>query len=257
MEILFRNLITTTTMMSVASNSDILENVFNPDKFLQYFTDGYADDATTTSIVIDFGATQTVSRIAMLEHNLESFRFFYDGLTANTFALSGPTTTADINSNTATDTYLQISSEIQCRTVTLDMRKTISANAEKAIGFLHISSVNLDFSRVPNASGYIPSLEPKQIVHTLSDGGTRVHTVRQKWKTKIKLAYVDSTVRDGLRQIYDEQAAFVYVPFGTGTAWDGILFEAVWVGPFDFYRYSDDAATAGFSGTMEFRETAT
>jgi hypothetical protein len=256
MELLYPNLINTTTQLAVGSNSDIISNLFNPDKFLQYFTDGYNSDATTASITITFSATQTIDRIAMLEHNLESFNVFYNGLTANSLALSGPTTVANFVSNTAQDTYLQLSAPIYCTSLTLDMRTTLVANAEKAIGLLLLSSVNVTFDRPPSANSYVPGIEPKQIVHVLSDGGTRVHTVRQKWHAKFKLGYVTESFRNTLRDVYDSHDPFVFVPFGTGTSWDGIAFEAVWVGPFDFYKYSNNNVAAGYSGSFDFRETA-
>lgn len=256
MEILYSNLINTTTQLSVGSNSDIVSNLFNPDKFLQYFSDGFDDDNTTASITIAFESTQTVDRIALLEHNLESFNLFYNGLTANSLALTGPTTVANYVSNTADDTYIQLSAPIFCTSLTLDMRKTIVANAEKAVGLLLVSSVRLTFDRTPNASSYVPEIEPKQIVHQMSDGGTRLHTVRQKLRAKFKLSYITDTFRDSLRDLYNAQTSFVFVPFGTGTSWDGIIFDAVWAGPFDFYRYSDDAAGAGFTGSFDFRETS-
>jgi hypothetical protein len=55
--------------------------------------------------------------------------------------------------------------------------------------------------------------------------------------------------------IYEAFAPRVYVPFGTGTGWDGILFEANWTGGFDFYEYSDNATNTGFSGNINLRET--
>jgi hypothetical protein len=256
MELLYQNLINTTTQLAVGSNSDIVSNLFNPDKFLQYFTDGFNSDATTASLTVTFDSTQTVDRIALLEHNLESFNIFYNGLTANSIALSGPTTVANFISNTAEDTYLQLSAPIFCTSLTLDMRTTIDANAEKAIGFMLLSSVRLDFSRIPNSTGYVPTIEPKQIVHQMSDGGSRVHTVRQKWHARLKLSLITEAFRNQLRDIYDAQDANVFVPFGTGTSWDGILFEAVWIGSFDFYRYGQDAATAGFNGSIDLRETS-
>lgn len=255
MELLKANFLDTTTQIAVQSNSALAANLFNPDRALQYFSDGYADDLTTTSITISFDQTQTISRIALLEHNLKEFSLFYNGATANSIALSGPTTTASFNANSLTSHYLQLSAPIYATSLTLDLKKTISANSEKAIGHLVLSDQELDFARIPNSSGYTPSLDPKQIVHTLSDGGTRIHAVRDKWKAKLKFSHVTETIRDQFRDVYDQHVPFIFVPFGTHTSWDGILFECVWVGAFNFYRFSDNAANAGFSGDIDLRET--
>ena len=256
MELLEPNLVNTTTQITVGSNTALAANLFNPDRVLQYFTDGFASDATTASVTIAFDATQTISRIALLEHNLESFNLYYNGATANTIAITGPTTVANFVSNAASDLFLQLSTPINCTSLTLDLRTTITANAEKAIGLLVLTAVELDFARIPNASGYVPSLDPKQITHTLSDGGVRVHSVRDKWKAKVKLGNITEDFRDDLRAVYDQHSPFIFVPFGTYTGWDGILFESVWVGAFDFYRFSDNAPDVGFSGTIDLRETA-
>jgi|GEM_PF-5256337 len=253
MEFLKQNLINTTTQISLGSNTSLAENLFNPDRALQYFTDGFANDATTASITIRFDATQTVSRIALLEHNLESFRIYYNGATANTFNITGLTTASDFLSNTSDNLYLK-ATPVDCTSVTIDMRTTITANTEKAIGHLVLSSLELEFPN-PNAAGYNPVLAPKQIVHQLSDGGTRIHVVREKWEAKLKFNSVTESERNSFRAVYDQYNPWLFVPFGTHTSWDGILFEAVWTNPFNFYRFVDENMNAGFRGDIDLKET--
>ena len=76
-----------------------------------------------------------------------------------------------------------------------------------------------------------------------------------KWGVKIKYKYLTESFRNSLLAIYETLSPKVFVPFGTGTAWDGILFEANWIGNFDFYKYSDDAVSSGFSGSIDLKET--
>jgi hypothetical protein len=83
-----------------------------------------------------------------------------------------------------------------------------------------------------------------------------VHVVRDKWKVKIKYAHLEESFRNDLREIYDQNTPFVFVPFGTATGWDGILFECVWAGPFNFYKYSSNAPSSGYTGEIDLRETA-
>ena len=40
------------------------------------------------------------------------------------------------------------------------------------------------------------------------------------------------------------------------TGWDKMIFDAVWTGSFDFYEYSDDAQSAGHSGSINLMETS-
>jgi hypothetical protein len=135
------------------------------------------------------------------------------------------------------------------------MKKTITANDEKYFGLLHVSDVLLSMSQIPNSGGYKPTVVPRQIVHELSDGGIRIHNIRQKFKIDISLKYVNETLRNSLKTVYDRHDEFVFCPFGTTTAWDGIFFESVWVGDFKFYEYADDAAASGFDGNITLRET--
>ena len=260
MELLSANLINTTTQLVVQSNSALASNIFNPDRILQYVSDGYNNDATTTTIRINFDETTAVDRIAILNHNLKGFQFYYNGATANAISLTGAgvgyTGTANFSTNSSTSHYLTFASPINCTSLSIDLKTTIVANAEKAIGQLVLSAQELDFTRIPNAAGYQPTLDPKQIVHQLSDGGTRLHVVRDKWRAKIKLSQIDTTFRNQLKNIYDQHTAFVFVPFPTATAWDEVMFECLWIGPFNFYRFSDNAANVGFSGDIDLRETA-
>lgn len=256
MELLHANYINTTTQIGVQSNTALAANIMNPDITRAYFSNGYNSDSTTTTLTISFSVTTTISRIALIEHNLKSFLIYYNGATANTFSLTGPTTTSNFTTNSLTSHYLQVTgSAVNVTSVSIDMKSTIVSNGEKSIGFLALSSVELDFSHIPNSDGYTPIVEPKQIVHQMSDGGTRVLNVLEKKKAKLKLEYVTESFRDSLRSIYDQDTSYLFVPFGTHTSWDQIIFEAVWVGPFDFYKYADDNSGAGFSGQIDLRET--
>lgn len=257
MELIQRNYLDTTTQLSfaLAGNAAIQSYLFNPDRRLQYFTDGASTDASTGSIKISFSSTTTIDRIALIEHNLREFTIFYNGATANLLTLTGPTTSSSFTGNSATDSYFKLATPLAVTSLTFDLKKTIVANNEKAIGLLIVSSAELVFPRLPAASGYTPTIEPKQIIHTMSDGGTRVHHVSDKWKTRLSFKYITESFRDSLRAVYDQHTAFVFVPFDTATAWDGIAFESTWTNGFNFYKLSDNAPDAGYTGDIELKET--
>ena len=256
MEILDRNYCQTTTQFVVNSNTVTVENLLNPDTNIQYYTDGFDNDATTCSITISFDSTQTVSRIALLQHNWKKFNIYYGGVTANAFAMTSTssTMTSQWINNSETSQYIRCT-PVACTSVTFDIYSTQAVNSEKAIGHLMLSDVNVNFSRMPNADSYKPKWDPEQVVHQMSDGGFRLHTVRLKYMADIKLKYVTKAFRDELVEVWRGQNPFLFVPFGTTTSWDAIAFEAIWPGAFDFYTYSDDALSSGFSGTISLRET--
>jgi hypothetical protein len=257
MEFIYKNFIQTTTSIVVDSNTSTVAFLLNRDRTFQYSSDGFNNDTTTTTMRINFSETTTVSRIALLSHNLEGFTIYYNGATANTFSMSttSDTTTSDYSGNTDTNKYLTVT-PVDCTSVSIDMKTTISANAEKAIGHLVISDLLLDFERLPAAGNYNPMLEPRDVVHTLSNGGQRKQTLDENWRVNISYRHITETFRNSLKTVFDLHSEFMFVPFGTATGWsDEIIFPSIWTGPFNFYRYSDNAVDSGFSGSISLRET--
>lgn len=257
MEFIRSNFINTTTQLSLTSNATIAENLFNPDIYYQYYTDGFNNDLTTASITVTFSETTTVSRIILSETNLKEFRIFYNGSTANTFSMTntGSTVTSYFTNNSQTGLYLRCNTTA-VSSITIDMKSTQTADQEKVLGELVISDLLLNMTHIPDARGYKPLVVPKQIVHKLADGGTRIHNVRKKYAVNLSFDFLSSDLRDSLKEIYDLDSSFIYCPFGTTTSWDGIFFDAVWEGAFEFYEFSDNAVSAGFSGSVKLKETS-
>lgn len=254
MEFLAANFFDTTTQISVNSNTVTAEFIISPDVRKQYVSSGYADDSLTSSITITFDSTQTVDRISLLEMNGKKFNIYYNGATANAFALTGPTTTSQFITNSLSSMYLQCT-PVACLSVTFDIYSTVVANSEKAIGHIILSENEFSFPKIPASGGYTPLLKSKEFSHELSDGGNRSHFVQTKWDIKMSYKYITQSFRDDLKDIYDTREPFIFVPFGTSSGWDGVIFEANWVGNFDFYKYSDNAVASGYSGSIELKET--
>lgn len=257
MELLRRNYVNTSTQFVVNDNTSTAVNVLNPDTRFQYSSSNFANDLTTVTMRINFDETVTVDRIALVGHNLRAFTVFYNGVTANTLALTATsnTTTSDYSSNSATSHYFRFT-PINCTSVSIDMKKTITADQNKYLGYLVISQKRTAFDgRVPSAENYLPMLEPKNVVHKLSDGGTRIQTLEDKWAAQISFDYVTKAARDELKEIFDDHEEVVFVPFGTTTGWDAVIFPCVWQGGFNFFQYSDNAADSGFSGSLTLLET--
>lgn len=256
MEFLRASYVNTTTQIAVNSNTATAENLFNRDPIYQYSSSGFNNDTTTTTITITFDATSPVSRIALIGMNFKEFSVFYNGATANTFALTNADTSASsYTGNTDADKYFRFST-IQCSSITINAKKTFIADQEKYIGLFVPTDLLFQLTTIPDSKGYKPKIIPKQVVHKLSDGGTRVHNIRKKWEVSLNLDYVSLAQRNALEDdIYNLNSEFNFCPFGTATSWDAIFFEAVWDGPFLFYEYSDNAANSGFSGKVTLKET--
>lgn len=259
MEFLAQSFINTTTAIVVNSNTTTAKFIMNRSNIFQYVSSGFNNDATTATLRINFGSTLSVSRIALTGHNLKDFTVFYNGVTANTFVLTstGMTTASDFSTNSLTSMYMS-ATPVDCTSVSIDMQGTMIADSEKAVGYLALTAVDLDFPRIPRAGNYTPSFNPKDVTHKLSDGGTRIQTLGNTWQTNIGFENITTSFRDNLRTIFDDHKEFIFVPFGTlasDDSWDKIIFPCVWRGPFDFYNHSDNATEAGFSGKIQLLET--
>lgn len=256
MELLKANYLDTTTGFVVNSATTTAEYVMLPDTTFQYVSSGFANDLTSASLRFNFSETLTVSRIALNGINLKDFILFYNGATANTFALTstGATTASSWTSNSETGMYLQCT-PVACTSVTLEMKKTMVANAEKAIGYLVVTQEHIDFTRIPAAKGYRPMNSPEEVVHRLSTGDTRIQTIADKWTFDVSLEYITTAFRDSLNTVYRLHSGMIFVPFGTTTAWDKVIAPVVWEGPFNFFEFSDNAVGTGHKGSMRLLET--
>lgn len=255
MELWKPNFINTTTALVVNSNTIAAEYIMRPDVTYQYVSNGFADDNTVASIRVNFAETTTVSRLALAGMNLREFRLFYNGLTANAFALLNGATSSSYWTGNSEPAMALEATPVACTSVTLEMKKTQVANSEKAIGYLVLSQERLTFSRIPAAKNYNPMLNAEEVVHQLSDGRARIQRIADFWTVDMKLDYISSTLRDQLRTVYNLHSPHIFVPFGTTTAWDGIIFPCVWRSPFPFYHHSDNAVGAGFEGSINLLET--
>lgn len=254
MEFISTNYYQTTTQVSVNTGTITAENLLYRDAALQWVSAGFSNDLTTASLVFNFGQTVSLSRIALVGVNAKGFRMFYGGLTANAFALSsGPTTTSVWSTNSETSMYLQFPT-VSTDSVTIELSTTQVANSDKAISYLHFADVLLNFDRIPSAKNYEPMYRPKEIKHKLSDGGTRLHFIDQKFAASIKLKFVSEDFRNKLYSFWQNQGDFGFVPFGTATSWDEIIHTVVWPGIFDFFKYADDNPGTGFNGSIKLEE---
>jgi len=257
MELLYKNFCQTSTQFVVNTNTATAQNVMFRDTRFEFSSDNFANDNTTVTMRINFDETVTVDRIALVGHNLKSYRIYYNGATANTFALDSyaNTTASYYSNNSATSQYFRCT-PVGVTSVCIDMMSTIVADQNKKIGYLAISQKRTDFNgRGPVAQSYRPGISPQNVVHKMSDGGTRIQTLEDKWLASFGLDFIDTTTRNELKTIYDDHEELIFAGFGTTTGWDEVIFPCVWSGDFDFYQYSDNAAEAGYSGNIRLFET--
>lgn len=257
MEFLRKSFLDTTTSLVVNSNTTTVANVMTRDLRYQYVSDGLNVDGTISTIRINFSETQSVSRIALLGVNLKKFSVFYNGVTANTFALTstGSTSASAFLTNSETALFLS-ATPVDCTSVSIDMYSTIVANQNKAIGYLVVSNVLSDLDgRVPPAQNYRPAFTPKEVLHELSDGSFRTQVVDRKFSATVSLDFVDEALKSEIKSVFDLHDDFIFAAFPTTTTWDEVLFPCIWRGPFEFHEVSDNASSNGYSGSIRLLET--
>lgn len=243
MEFLTKNILDTTTMVVLDSNTGLAEYLFDRNPAVEYVSTGYGTN-TSTVISIEFTETETVSHIILQNHNLKQFRLFYDSVTAN--AISSFTTNSD------TSTYISFST-ITCNSVQLQCDLAMTADTEKSIGEFIISDLEFTFSRNPSIELFKPLFNKTQIVHKMPDGGVSVYNIKDKYNAKIGLKFIGSTFYNNLKTIYDSNDTFYYVPEPTSTSWDGKAYEVAWIGKFDF-NYAQNSKN-NYSGNITIQET--
>ena len=253
------NLLETTTQIQFISDSNTATavNLFDRYKTRSYVTQNHGTN-TSATIRINFDSTVPVSRIAVQNHNLKQFRAYYNGVTANTFALATGGDTSATNYATFSGTsscWMFSTTYVTSVSIQMDLAQT--DDTEKRVGELWVSDLRLRLDVNPDIGGFDPLLRNKQIVHEMSDGGIAVYDIRDKWDCKMKLKYKGASMTTALRAIYDSKTDFCAIPFPTGTTWDSDIYNVVWVGPFDGLRPSgNNWRDLGFDHVFQLREVS-
>jgi hypothetical protein len=257
MECLRANYFNTTTMVTVDTGTSGALYLFDRKSDQLYTSSGDNSDSTTCTIRVEFATAKNIDKIVLQNINWKGFRIYYNSNTANLITLDStcPTTSTQWNQNSATSLYLNLANTLSASIITFEITTTMSSNAEKSCGEMWITEKMLRFVHNPTARQYKVSYDRMEYTHTMSDGGTVVYFVQDNFKADIQRQYVDSTEYDSLRDLHTLVTPFAFVPFPTGTAWDGKIYEVNWIGDFDFESYSENVTTAGYSGTMRLRET--
>ena len=257
MEFLDQNGLNTTTMVFVNNGTDTAQYLFDRDLSTKFQSSGDNSDATTTTIRIDFGTPQNLSRIVLQTLNFKGFKVYYNSNSANLITpLNADTSSSWWSGNSDTSKYLMFSTISSVDSIFIEATTTISANEEKQLSQFWITDKRLVLTDNPTAKDYKPLKKPKQFIHRMSDGGSAVYTIDDKFNTSIKMDYVSTAVHDLIEGLYDDWNPIVFTPFPTGTSWDGKkIYEVNYIGNFEFDQYQHDFKGLGFKGKIKLEET--
>jgi hypothetical protein len=250
----YKNILNTTTMVTPsAGGTSTVSRLFDRRPTKQWGS-GDTSDSTISTLQIDFSATTPVSSIVLENINLKSFKIYYNSSTANTLTLLHNITNASTwITNSLTNMYL-IFSTIQATSIFIVASSTMAANDEKKIGQLWLLDEIHTFSYNPDSGKYKASWDREEFTHKMSDGGTVTYFIQDNFTANIERAYVESAEYTILRDIHTLNEPVVFVPFPTGTGWDGEIFECNWIGNFN-KNYSSNYTPNGFDLSFDLRET--
>src|SRR5210317_1155711 len=134
MEFLSLNSVNTTTQITVSTNSNT-GRFFDRRQSEQYISSGDNNDATTTTITIEFTSAQIIDRIALENINWKGFKGYYNSNSANLFSItSADTGTMSYTQNSQTNMYFKLADEKSCTSISFEVTTTMSANEEKKCG---------------------------------------------------------------------------------------------------------------------------
>lgn len=255
MEFCYPNYLQTTTNVSITSGSTTVANLFDRKSSTYYTSVGLNNDTTACTIRIEFSGTKNVNRLVLENINWKSFVIYYQSNTANKLALlNAPTTTSEWSTNSTTSMLLKFAT-VSASIFTLAATTTMVANKEKEIGGLWFLEQVYSFTDNPEAKEYDPNIEQKQYKHEMSDGGASVYFIQDNFKANIKRKFVSDTERKSLWSLYTYHSPLVFIPFPTGTSWDGGIWEVNWTDKFDFNQYYQNVKDNGFTGQIKLEET--
>jgi len=249
MEFLGPNLVLTTTVFTTttANFTGTVVNFFDRNLQLEWSPSGFTTN-TSAVISIYFGTNTVVSHVLLQNHNLRQFQIFYNSLTANTFTPAISETT-----NSATSSYYSFAS-ITVQSIHLQIDRSISNDSERSVGEWVLSNRQVPFVINPSIQNYKAQLFRKQIRHEMPDGGAKLFNLKDKFRAKLSWAFITEAFKLDLFDAFEDNEALYFVPFPTTTLWDGIAYEVVIVGPFDF-NYGSNVRATGWKGSLSIEET--
>jgi len=259
-EIISQNLLNTTSLISISSGTDSVSYLFDRDSNVQWQSVGENSSTMVVSITVKFPSAKVIDRVVIQNINLKDWSvkgayntIFYDWMTIT----SANTTIANWESNSDTSVYLKFLTALTLTAIEIKASSTMDASEEKKIGQIWIGEKQFTFANNPTAKDYKAKIDRRKVSHEMSDGGNTVYVFGDSFQTNLKLKYQSDTMRDNLKTLYDTRQPFVFIPYPTGTSWEGNeIYEVNWDGDFDFRQPAgNDYDSLGWSGSMMLKET--
>jgi hypothetical protein len=244
-------------MISVNNGTSNVVYLIDRKTDLQYQSAGDNNDATTTTIRIDFSDSEIVDHISIQNFNWKSFEIYYNSNSANNITLlNAKTSTSKWTTNSETSLLLYFATLTAIDSLFFQITSTMIANEEKKVGDIYIGRRYLQFGNNPSAKDYKVKRQRKEYVHEMANGGWSQYVLDTSYFADISLDFVSASETAQMLSLYNESSEFVFVPFPTGTSWDGQLYEVNWINEYTLDQPShNNYLDTGYKGVMKLRET--
>jgi len=251
MEFLSRNLIATTTSISVNAGTATLSNLI--DRTDSAFV---AQMATTTAATFTAHVTlnSNINRIILQGCNFKNFSITHSG---TAFSLTNFATVASSwSSNSDTSLYLYFPTT-SVATLTLIVNSNTAGTLFHSVQQYWANEKIHQVSKNPAYNNYRPVKNRREYTFELANGGWTQNVLNDFFEAALTLKYVTESEREALEDLYKMQDAVVFVPFPTGTSWDSRIFEVIWTKAFEFYKLTsnDINSTYKYEGKIALQES--
>jgi len=238
---LSKNLITSTSMITVSSGSSTKIRLIDRNTDIQWSTVG--ETTGTRTITITFAAATTITRIFLQGINWKGFEI-NDG--ANALALE--------TENAETDLYYEVNA-VNITTLAFVVTETMTTGENIKCGELYAGTELFEMAAA--TSGVLRvSPEVAQQVFNLSDGTTYKIYVKKLFGFNIQLENITSTERTNYLNLYNRnrRETFVFIPYPKTANWDGVAVHCNWVNVFNIDNYDNDIIDNNYNGSIELKQ---
>lgn len=203
-----------TDIISTSSGSATIDFIYDYNGSVQWVSQG-SDDSTQEIIDIIFlnvdgnKIQRTVDRLILINCNLKDFKVQYSDWISGSWTAWADIAGTTFTTNSDSNLILSISQGFYWR-IRLVMNKTFVADDEKKIGQFIITSVKYELPE-PMTAYNIKNVSGVNI-YRLYNGQLNKVIRHDKYAATVEFGQVSETVRDELRDIYDQHKSFLWIP---------------------------------------------
>jgi hypothetical protein len=212
-----------------------------------------AGTGTNTCLHLSLAAATNINVLLLQNINFSKFEIQINSLAVS--PIGADTTTAFWDSWTDENLYLEFST-IAAQTIDVYVYTTTSGG-DRECGQIIATELQYELPWNPNFSDYLPTLSGRRQQKIMSDGGIKTYSIAEKFKASFRLNYVPPSVTSGIRDLYNSDNSYIFVPFATTTGWDGDAWEINFVGEYNLKQAANnDTSDPYYKGSIIIAETA-